>query len=495
MRWAATSGLRWRLVRVAVAICLVVLATACADTHPPGSEKTRLVIFHVNDLHGEIGYLPRMAALIEAERRVNPDVLFLSAGDNFIGNPYVDQSDPRGEPMLQLFNQMGLDLMTLGNHDFDYGQEALRRFVSRARFPVLCANVLVLPEGIISQPPPFAQLRTRGGLRIAVLGLIQIDGTRRLPDCHPDHLQGLVFYDDIQTGCHYGFLDGNNDLFIALTHLGLGRDKVLAQAMTELDLIVGGHSHTAMDRPLEVGGTLIVQAGSHGRYLGRIDLEFDEQRLVSRRARLLDLQEAGREDPAVAATVARIMDNPKLKETVTRMEVPLEGKVELGNLATDAIRVGLRLDMAFYNAGGLRVNRLAGEVTLADLYALHPFGNEIVVFEMTPSDIRSLIRYDVEHVAPLDLQVSGLSYTLVTAPDGGLRDVLLLGMNDAPLPEGRVFKVGMNNYMASVYRFDRRGPGRSSHRRMVDLMIDHLRGDVNVLPLKARRSRIRREGV
>ena len=477
----------WGWVFAGIIIFVLISPLTGVDFQNPEQESglSRIVIFHVNDVHGHISNFAKIAWLINEERRINPNVFFLSAGDNFTGDPYVDQSHPKGEPILELFNHMKLDVLALGNHDFDYGQEILKSFILRGRFNVVCANLSVTGAGIIPQPKPYVILRTRDGLTIAVLGLIQISKFTRLPDTHPDHVRGLTFSDEIQSARQYRFLARESDLFIALTHQGVGKDEKLAREMKELDLIVGGHSHTVIDRPREVGGVLIVQTGQKGKYLGKVELEFSGHRLIGKRSELIDLGRVDHEDSLVKKMLEVFFDNPELDMVIAVLKTSVEGKQVLGNLVTDAICDILGLDMALYNSGGIRIHRLGPEVKLWDVYALHPFGNDIVVFEMTAAELRSLIRYDYEHVAPLDIQVSGLSYRLKATKDRRLLAIYLYDENGDLLDEIRTYRVGMNNYMASAYTFNHRDPGRSSHQKMVDVMIQYLnRGKIDPVRVK-----------
>ena len=164
---------------------------------PTGKKEVRVVIFHVNDVHGEIANFAKIAGVIDREREKCPNVFFISAGDNFSGNPYVDQYVPRGEPILKLLNEIGCDLQVLGNHEFDYGQKILADYISRAKFKVICANVLA-KNSVIPQPEPFAVLETQEGLKLAFLGVIQITRATGIPDSNPENFKNIVFKDEIE---------------------------------------------------------------------------------------------------------------------------------------------------------------------------------------------------------------------------------------------------------------------------------------------------------
>lgn len=477
-------GYLWfRLFLVTVSV-----SVSCCDSSPPGDlqkqnraqAETRIVIFHINDVHGEIGNFSRIAAIIKREENESPHVFFMSAGDNFSGNPYVDRYEPRGEPILQLLNQTGCDVQVLGNHEFDYGPRVLAGYISRARFPVICANAIV-ESGPLPQPEPFAVLATPGGVRIAVLGLLQVSPTTGTPDSNPENVRGIRFTDEIETARGYRYLSEENDIFIALTHLGYEKDKKLARELGELDVIIGGHSHTVIEKPEEVNGVLIAQAGSKNKYLGRIELLLKGGKLVKKSARLIELGKQKATDSRVEKMIEGYLDNPLLNRVIARLGGALENKNEIGNLFTDAIRRTLDLDMAFYNSGGIRRHFLSPTVRLRDIYALEPFNNEIVIFNLFPREIRSLIRYDYENIAPLDVRVSGIRYTVQASRGGRVVSIKLIAPDGLKPEEDRRYTVGMNNYMAASYGFDPQDPGYSSHRKMVDILIDYLQKGKRIL--------------
>ncbi len=277
---------------ISIIIVLVVsmLPAGCSgSSRPAPGEETRIIIFHVNDPHAKIDSYPKMAWLVAEARKTNPHVYLMNAGDNFSGNPVVDLANPKGEPVRLLMNAMGYDAMALGNHEFDYGQGVLKNFMQKSNFPVLCANVKVGPSGIIPQPEPFKILTTSNGIRIAVLGLIQVDKDNGIPATHPKHLGGTTFSNPLEAAVKYRHLRKDNQVFIALTHVGLGNETKLAKKMAELDLIIGGHSHTAIANPKETNGVLITQAGGHGQYIGRIELVVKDGKVIKKSGRLIKL--------------------------------------------------------------------------------------------------------------------------------------------------------------------------------------------------------------
>ena len=454
---------------------LILVFSGLIPSCAPAGEK-QVIIFHINDTHAKIDNFAKIAWLVEQERKNNPHahVFFMNAGDNFSGNPVVDQYEPKGEPVRQLLNHMGYDVMTLGNHEFDYGQKILKNVMEKAAFPILCANVEVR-TGDLPHPRPFTILKTKKGLKIAVLGLIQVEKENRIPSTHPSGVEGLIFSDPIKTAKKYRYLKKESNVFIALTHLGADEDEVLAQEMGELDLIIGGHSHTKIENPLEINGVLIAQAGGNARYLGRIDLTIQNGRPVKKSSRLIEVSSIKNEIPELQKMIAKFNDNPFLEQVVTTLPRSPQGKFELGNLMTDAVRKSYHLDIVFHNSGGIRTNRLAKKVRLKDLYTLHPFGNQVVVINMTPAEIKTLIKYDFERHKDLDLKVSGVQYTVIRTLNHKVKEIELKDLNGQPVKENKTYSVGLNDYIAGTYKFTHRDPGKSLMVGVTDSLIKYLK--------------------
>jgi len=456
-----------------LSLLLAGLACSSCASVPPAPADARIVIFHFNDVHGKIDNFAKAAAIVERERRAGGDVYLFCAGDNFTGNPIIDQYDPPGEPMLELLNRMGVDLLCPGNHEFDIGLENLKRFAARARFPLIAANIEA-PAGVLPQLRPSRVLKTRNGVRIAIFGLIQVEAGNGLPSTHPDRVKGLRFSEPLAKAREMKTLRRGSQVFLALTHIGYEDDRRLAEQMPELDAIIGGHSHTRVDPAEKVNGVLVAQAGSDNRFLGRVELRVRGGRVVEKKGELIDLKAVSEEDAGVKDMIARFNRNPAFSRVIVEAPFPIEGKDALGSLMTDAMRQAHGLDIAFQNEGGIRVGRLPEKITLKDVYTLDPFGNQVVEIVMSAGEIRSLIGDSFRRGKEIDLQVSGITYTVRTDNERSILEVLLRGLDGRPLPEDRAFKVGVSSYVASSYIFDHRDAGRALGSTTADALIRFL---------------------
>lgn len=460
-------------------LLLSVLACSSCASLPPAPVDARVVIFHFNDVHGKIDNFAKVAAVVDAERRQGGDVLLLCAGDNFTGNPVIDQYDPPGEPMLELLNRIGVDMMTFGNHEFDVGLKNLGHFVDRARFPMVSANIHP-SQGLLPGLRPSRVLTTASGVRIAVFGLIQIEPGNGLPSTHPDRVKGLRFSEPLRMAASLKKLRRQGHVFLGLTHLGHDVDRALAERLPELDVIIGGHSHTRIDPAETVNGVLIAQAGSDNRYLGRVELRLRNGRVLEKKGTLIDLSGVSAEDAEVKAMITRFNQNPAFARVIATAPFAIEGKDALGSLMTDAMRAAHGLDVAFQNEGGIRLRRLNESITIKDIYTLDPFGNEVVEIAMNAEEIRSLIRDSFRKGGNIDLQVSGITYTVRTDEARRIQAIELLGPDGEPLAEERTFKVGVSSYVASAYEFRHQDPGRSLLSTTAAALIRYLEGGADL---------------
>ncbi len=464
-----------RAKRLLIALVLLPLALACSScaSVQPAPADTRIVIFHFNDIHGKIDNFAKVAAIVESERRKGGDVYLFCAGDNFTGNPIIDQYEPPGEPMLELLNRLGVDLLSPGNHEFDIGLENLKNFAARARFPFVSANIRAGAGGF-PQLKPYVELKTKGGVRIAVFGLIQIEAGNGLPSTHPDRVKGLRFSEPLLKAREMKTLRRGSQVLLGLTHLGFDQDQKLAEQMPELDAIIGGHSHTRVDPAEIINGVLVAQAGSDNRYLGRVELLVRNGSVVEKKGELIELKAQREEDPEVKAMIDRFNQNPAFSRVIAEAPFAIEGKDALGCLMTDAIRLVHGLDVAFQNNGGIRLSRLSEKITLKDIYTLDPFGNQVVEIAMSAEEIRSLVRDAFNKNNEIDLQVSGLTYLVRTDDQLHIQEIVLRRADGSPLPEDGTYRVGLSSYVASSYNFAHKDPGRALASTTADALIQFL---------------------
>ena len=442
---------------------------AQSDLKSDANIEKEIVILSVNDMHSSIDMFPKFAALVDSLRNVYPDMLLVSAGDNRTGNPANDQYNPVNYPMITLMNKVGFDLSAIGNHEWDGGTDNLKQDIERANFPFLCANV-TMKEGLNLDIKPYLMLENQG-VKIAVVGMIEVrhDG---IPGAHPSKLTQVSFKRAIEAMPDYQFLREQCDVMILLSHLGFEDDVEMAQANPYLDVILGGHSHTLVEFPEEHNGVLITQAGSHVKNATLTKIKVKGGKVIEKNAITLDVKAFRKTDKEVKAMVDEFNDSPTLNEAIGRAVTKFENPEELGCFMTDAIREISGADFAFQNTGGVRVNYLkAGPITVKDIYTIDPFGNEIVVFEMTGQQVKNYIVDTYRKNGGYPSYVSGMTYEMQT--NGKLSAYVTT--DSGRFSTKATYKVAMNSYMASTVRFESLDDGESQYMTSEEMMIEYLR--------------------
>src|SRR5215467_3584491 len=229
-----------------------------------------VVIMHTNDLHGQllpkdgVGGIAEVAAVIRSGK---PD-LILDAGDFSTGTFLADEF--KGAPTIAAMNLIGYTAGTIGNHDFDYGQDALRMRIREARFPLLSANLLSPVSGIKKYT-----VVTAKGIRFGIVGLTTEDLKTK---SHPKLVENVTVLDIVKTlEKLLPELRKKSDFIVATVHLEDEEEQRLASAFPEIRLIVGGHNHFAHG-PIRLGQTLVVKTGYTGQNVGRVDLDFENKK-------------------------------------------------------------------------------------------------------------------------------------------------------------------------------------------------------------------------
>lgn len=271
------------------------------------SKELKLTILHTNDTHAHLENIPRRFTAIHQIRNSKENTLLLDGGDVFSGVHYFNQF--LGQADVKFMNEIGYDAMTLGNHEFDKSSEVLRNFIHAAAFPFVSANIdlskdeklkdLAQPE--IGTPGNHglvypAVIKELDGQKVGILGLT----TERTPLLSKPY-KNIVFEDVFKRAKDtIGMLENRGvNKIIVISHLGYDNDQELAKNLKGIDIIVGSHSHTKLRKPdvynQEKEPTLIVQASKHGKYLGQLDVVFDESgKLIKWNGKLINIMKKDR---------------------------------------------------------------------------------------------------------------------------------------------------------------------------------------------------------
>ena len=242
-----------------------------------------------------------------------------------------------------------------------------------------------------------------------------------------------------------------------------------------IDLIIGGHSHTKVDKEQIHNGIMITQALNKLSFGTLIRLNLKSDGTLERSMELIDIKNSRNEKPSVRAIVDRYNDNPSLNEVVATASDDFSSYEELGYLMADAQRDVAGADIALVNPGGVRLNHLAkGPLTIKDIYQLDPFGNNLIVTRLTGHEIIDLMNaaYPVDEDAPL--YPSGINL-LVRTDASGKPGFTLLGTDGKPADIDRTYTVAMNSYMTQVYRYKHEDPGHSMYVRTAEATVEYLK--------------------
>jgi len=424
-------------------------------------QQAEIRILHINDFHGFaesdqplgsdslLGGIPYLAARVNELRKEKPSLL-LSAGDMIQGDNWANLF--RGESVIEWMNAVRFDAMVVGNHEFDFGQEVLKKRISEAGFPILGANV----EGLgVLKPYVIEELK---GVRIALIGIV----TQDVPlSTHPRNVAGLRFADPVQTAERYvGELRRKADVVVLLSHIGFSADRALGEKVKRIDVIVGGHSHTKVTKPVSVGKTLIVQAWEHGKALGVLDLVLKDGKVIGFEGHLEEIRpEEGREERASVAILKKYKERVEavLSERIGETEVDLDGEnvrareTNLGNFISDIMRQASGADVTLVNGGSIRTSIKKGEVRMKDVYSALPFDNYIVAIRLTGRQLKEALEHGVSAVEEREgrfPQVSGLVFNYSPSGERGsrIREISVAGR---PIDLDREYTVATNDFLAA----------------------------------------------
>ena len=462
-----------RLFKGTLALLMLLIFMILPKTEAANG-TAELVIFHTNDMHARVSPedddgqsigLAEMSAAVKAMKLKNPDTLWLDAGDTFHGMPRINIS--RGENMVLLLNESPLDAMSPGNHDYNYGASRLQELAKQLNATVLSANTVKsgTNKNIFKQ---YKIYKLANNIKVGVFGLTTPETAFKT---NPHNVEGIEFLNPVeQAQKMVKKLRSKCDVVIAVMHMGVDASseftsELIAKEAPGIDLIVDGHSHTALPNGLTVGNTLIVQTGWHEYRLGRVKLLLRDHRITAKQAQLMteeDLKSiAPNPDPAIKKTLADIEQrNAQLfGEVVAHSDriltsnrlVVRRHEAELGNLCADSFRWRTGADIAVVNGGGLRSDLPAGDVTRGDIMAIFPFGNTIQVAEIKGKTIREMLEHAVfGYPASFGgfLDISGMTYSYDPTQMIGHR-VGDIYIGDELLDEDKTYTMASNDFLFS----------------------------------------------
>ena len=431
-------------------------------------------ILSTNDMHSAIEKMPRLAAIVDSLRAIDPFMLVLSAGDNRTGNPYNDLYEPASYPMISLMNLIGFDASALGNHEYDSGVEGLARTISLSNFPHLAANITCPPESGVRVRP--YMVFDAKGIKVGVLGITQV-GTLGIPDTSPGNVEGLTFQQPEEVIQQYKWLTEQCDVNVLLTHVGFDVDVKLAEKFPYYDLIVSSHTHTQLEGGEVHHGVLITQNGYQLPRATLTTLEVEDGKVVSKKAENIYIGKSGRQSDAAEALLKHFQNSPELERVIAQMQRDINSYDALGVMMCDAWMEECNCDIALENYGGVRYDFFpAGPITVKDIINLDPFMNSPVVMTLTGKELKDMI-IACHKVDRNRFPITSGCTAMVTYTDStksSIKKLELLDANGKKLNMKKKFRVVTNNYVASTADSPREDEGERGAVTTSDLIIHWL---------------------
>ncbi|MGO4913840.1 bifunctional metallophosphatase/5'-nucleotidase [Pseudogemmobacter sp. W21_MBD1_M6] len=467
-------------------------AAVLALTAGAASADYSLTILHTNDFHARFepiskydapcsaeentdgkcfGGSARLVTAVEEARKRSNNSILVDGGDQFQGTLFYTYY--KGKVAAEMMNKLAYDAMTVGNHEFDDGPEVLRGFMDAVAFPVLMSNADVSGEPMLAGKLAKSAIIERGGEKIGLIGLTPQD-----TDELASPGKNVIFTDPseaVQGEVDKLTAEGVTKI-IVLSHSGFGVDKEVAAKTTGVDVIVGGHTNTLLSNTIEgavdiypvmVGDTAIVSAYAYGKFLGELNVTFNDAGVITE----------AKGEPLILDGV--VVEDASTKDRIAELAVPLEEirqkvvattsamiegsrdicrvqECAMGNLVADAMLARVRdqgIQIAIANSGGLRSSIDAGDVTMGEVLTVLPFQNTLSTFQVTGADVLAALENgvsQVEEVAGRFPQVAGLTFAWDAAAPAGSRiaDVMVKeGDAFVPLDLTRTYGLVSNNYV------------------------------------------------
>lgn len=466
-------------------LAVLLFISSLAFSQENDADIKEVTILHWNDFHSRnmpyrvtkkdsikgdstyyIGGTASMLGYLNKFRKGNS--LVLNGGDDFQGTPI--SSLTKGQSQIELLNLYGLDAFAVGNHEFDYGALHLDSLLQLANFDVLSGNVFMKSLGRTIGKPWVTKIVN--GVKFGIIGLTAADLLTLTVPKNVTDVEMLNTDSVVTEGINFCKAEGC-DVIMLLTHMGLDNDKKLAEKFSkDIDVIVGGHSHTPLQRPNIRNNVVIVQAGSYGRYLGKLDLKIDvaKDTVVWNYGKLYEtVLDSAIMDKNAAAVVEHMIsgiqgDLLKVIGTLKKdwfSSYKMESN--LGQWQADAMRKRFATDISVLNAGGIRKSLPKGEITVNDMWEINPFGNTVVVIKLSGKAVKQMFKNnlqtyvkEMDELGSSDLSiVSGMkieydSKKVLAGDDNFI--VSIKTADGSEIDENKIYTISTNNYLGGQFK-------------------------------------------
>lgn len=432
------------------------------------SNVKKLAILHSNDLHGDflaeevdsqlIGGVSMLSGYVNKVREEEENTIYCIAGDMFQGS--IIDSEFRGISTIEIMNMLSPDVVTIGNHEIDYGIAHLLFLEKCAKFPIINANLHITTNN--SRLFRSHHVIEVDGMKILFIGILT---DTVISMAKKEALVGsLVDINDAVTEveriCN-AYNSPDIDCTVLLTHIGFEEDKLLAAKLDPalgVDMIIGGHSHTVLEKPEVVNGIVIVQAGTGTDQIGRFDLEIDTESNCVHQFQWTSIPINDKHCPRDKA-LEEILNHYKdateknYSRVITRFKRQLTHpswyqETELGGLLADILKESLRLDIMMVGSGSIRVTEMGPIVLLSNLIECLPYDDSAIALWVTGAQLRKMILFmlrdevwDGSHCE--FFQFSEGTRVVYNKSNYELKEFSLYGETIA---DERIYKIGLQHY-------------------------------------------------
>ena len=428
----------------------------------------KLILLHSNDMHGDflaenvsdelVGGVSMLSGYISKVKAEEENVIYCVAGDMFRGS--VIDSEYLGISTIEIMNMLAPDVVTIGNHETDYGLPHLLFLEKCARFPIINANLFIKMNGKrLFKPYHIIEM---DGMKILFIGILTEEVMQNA--ANEKVIGSLIDVEnaakEIEKICN-AFNGIDIDFTVLLTHIGFDRDKELAATLDPnlgVDVIIGGHSPTYMDEPCKVNDILIVQAGTGTDQIGRFDIivDTDNNSVASYEWHSVPITSANcPDDPKMQELVGELKSSTDLKygRVMRRLNCALEHEdryrqTSLGNFFSDIFARATGCDLVLLCSGSVRVKSLGPIITMKDMLEAYPYEEAFRGIKVTGRQLKQMIRYMCR-----DEVWNGTAHEFYQVSEGWnivynrtTKELEKCEFNNKEITDDQIYKVGLQEY-------------------------------------------------
>ncbi len=429
----------------------------------------KLTILHSNDMHGDftaqqvdsrlVGGVSFLSGYLDKVRQEEKNVIYAIAGDMFRGS--LIDSEFKGLSTIEIMNMLSPDVVSLGNHEVDYGIAHLLFLEKCARFPIINCNMYIKSNGVRLFRSHF--IKEIDGMKVLFIGVLTEEVLSKTKK--EAHIGTLIDVrraaDEVGKICN-SYRNEDIDFTVLLTHIGFEADKELAGLLNPawgVDIIIGGHSHTFLDRPEIVNGIPVVQAGTGTDAIGRFDImvDTDSNRIDSYIWQLVPVNgDTCPRDTELEEILNHYKDitDTKYGRIITRFDRAYthprrNTETEIGRLLADAAADSLGLDIMLVGSGGIRKESMNSVFTYGDLLEVFPYDDRVIRITLDGGQLKNMLNhifrpdaYNLPEQVEFYQYSKGLSF-ISSLEDKCIKDVRY---NGRPVKDSDIFNIGLEQF-------------------------------------------------